>query len=139
MVAPGILNVLLHFVPFLKGVQNKASRGAKKIPGFLIGRRYYMVTDLLLLKIPEKSTLFERKSICTHRQLKQEIKKLFPNIDSEHTTWMTLKEKGYVIEFIIELTDPIDRIMVRIRGGKEGLQAIKIFCENFNCETLDYN
>jgi DNA-dependent RNA polymerase auxiliary subunit epsilon len=93
-----------------------------------------MVRDLVLLKVPGNS---DTKSICTHKHLKQEIKKLFPTIDCEHTTWMTLKDKYYVIEFITELADPINKIMARVRGGKEALKPLKIFCEAFNCQAVD--
>lgn len=104
-----------------------------------------MSWDVVVMKFPENFNNdwdnvpkdFKPETICTHEHLKNEIKKLLPNINHDDPSWMVLNGETYSIEFNVGADDPINCIMLHVRGGDEALQAIKIFCEKFNCDALD--
>jgi hypothetical protein len=105
-----------------------------------------MSWDVMVMKFPEGfdgdfenlSEDWEPEDICTHDYLKNEIKKLFPAIDNDDTTWMTLDEETFSMEFNVGDDDPINCITLHVRGtGQEALKSIKMFCEKLNCQALD--
>ena len=104
-----------------------------------------MSWDVTLMKLPDNfdgnwenlPEDFEPKIMCTQEYLQKEIKKLFPNINNDDPTWMILDEETFSIEFNVGNNDPINSIMLHVRGEQEALKAIKIFSEKFNCSAIE--
>ena len=80
---------------------------------------------------------FEAEAICTHEYLKNEIKKVLPEINNDDTAWMVLNGGSYSIEFNAGDDDPVRCITLYVRGGDEALKAIKLFCEKLACQAFD--
>ena len=103
-----------------------------------------MSWDVVIMRFPEgfsgdfeeMSDNWEPENMFTQDYFEVEIKKLFPDISGDKT-WMTLNAKKYSIEFNIGDNDPINNIMLHVRGGNEALQAIEMVCKKFNCKALD--
>jgi hypothetical protein len=62
---------------------------------------------------------------------------LLPEIDYSDPTWGVLESVEYSIEFNTGSKDPIDGIMLHIRGGGDPLVIIKLICEHTGWGALD--
>ncbi|MDR0525812.1 MAG: hypothetical protein LBG90_08090 [Spirochaetaceae bacterium] len=66
-----------------------------------------------------------------------EIKKIFPYINSNDENWLILDEETFSIEFNVGEDDPINNIMLHVRGEDEALKAIGLVCKKINLQAFD--
>jgi len=77
------------------------------------------------------------ENLCTHESLKSIIEEVFPTVNTDDTSWMTLNDKTYSIEFNVGDADPITTITLHVRGNDEALQSIRNISEKLNCKAFD--
>ena len=75
------------------------------------------------------------------------LRELFPEIDLSDPTWGDLEGPGYSIELNIGDKDPVESIMLHVRGGAEAIEPMRRLCEATgwramdmgDCEFLDFD
>ncbi|GAK57177.1 hypothetical protein U27_04142 [Candidatus Vecturithrix granuli] len=85
-------------------------------------------------KIPEN---FTPHALCSRKYFEDMVVALFPNIDNNDTSWMILQEESYSIEFNSGKDDPMESVMLHVRGDEKALNAIKKICEYTGWKALD--
>ncbi|MCL2141269.1 MAG: hypothetical protein FWH46_00075 [Methanimicrococcus sp.] len=88
-----------------------------------------MSWDVIVMRFPEGfdgdfdkiPNDWEPEELFYREYFLEEIKKIFPDINTEDETWLVLNAAAYSIEFNIGDNDPINSIMLHIRGGDEAI------------------
>jgi hypothetical protein len=65
------------------------------------------------------------------------LSSIVPEIDLHDPTWGELEGDGFSIEFNIGKDDPVDTIMLHIRGGNGAINVIEHICEKTGWRALD--
>lgn len=102
-----------------------------------------MSWDVLLIDVPEEiravaeiprdfdSALGPRADVLTR------LRALLPGIDLTDESWGILDGPGFSIEFSIGPKDPVDCIMLHVRGGDGALDPIRHLCQSTAWRALD--
>jgi hypothetical protein len=80
---------------------------------------------------------WEPEELFTHGFFVQEVKKIFPDIDDADANWLILEEKTFSLEFNMGDGDPVNSIMLHVRGSSEAVKAIGLLCGKFNLQAVD--
>jgi hypothetical protein len=62
---------------------------------------------------------------------------ILPHLDLTDPTWGRLDDDGFSIEFNIGDRDPVDAIMLHVRGGDSAIRVIQHVCEHTGWRALD--
>jgi hypothetical protein len=93
-----------------------------------------MSWDVLILNVPPEVSSVEElpddftSRLGSHEDVLKKIADAFPEIDLSDPTWGLLDGPDYSIEFNIGEKDPIDAIMLHVRGSDQALSAIETVC-----------
>jgi len=102
-----------------------------------------MSWDVLLLNVPDniksqndlpadfKSTLGITTDILST------LSAIAPEIDLHDPTWGVLEGDGFSIEFNIGRNNPIESIMLHVRGSNEAITTIERICKKTGWRALD--
>ena len=63
--------------------------------------------------------------------------RLLAEIDWSDPNWGIYKGGGFTIEFNVGKNDPIDHMMLHVRGGGDAIAAITHFARPLGCSALD--
>jgi hypothetical protein len=104
-----------------------------------------MSWDVLLMRFPEDfngdfdeiPNNWEPEELFTKDYFAKELNKIFPEINTEDKTWMTLDSETFSIELNIGDDEPISNIMLHVRGDDMAIHAIELLCKTFNLQALD--
>jgi hypothetical protein len=69
--------------------------------------------------------------------VRQQLSKLLPEIDWSDPTWGVYEGDGFSIEFNVGDDDPIDDMMLHVRGGGDAIAAIVSFARPLGWSALD--
>lgn len=69
--------------------------------------------------------------------VRRRLSELLPGIDWSDATWGIFEGNGFSIEFNVGNDDPIDNMMLHIRGGGDAVAAIVTFARPLGWSALD--
>jgi hypothetical protein len=69
--------------------------------------------------------------------VRQQISALLPGIDWSDPTWGVYEGDGFSIEFSVGDDDPIDAMMLHVRGGDDAISKIVTFTRPLGWSALD--
>jgi hypothetical protein len=69
--------------------------------------------------------------------VRQRLSELLPGVDWSDTTWGIYEGDGFSIEFNVGDDDPIENMMLHVRGGGEAIAAIAKFARPLGWSALD--
>ena len=112
-----------------------------------------MSWDVLILYVPPEIETAEQMGDDFHSELGprdrvlERLRGLFPEIDLSDPTWGDLEGPSYSIEFNIGDKDPVESIMLHVRGDDGSIDPIHRLCEATgwramdmgDCEFLDFD
>jgi len=82
-----------------------------------------------------------QKSDCdpigSHLYLRQRIADFLPGVDWSDQTWGIYDGSGFSIEFNVGKDEPIDSMMLHVRGGGDAISAITAFARPLGWSALD--
>lgn len=104
-----------------------------------------MSWDVLFQKMPENFTCldqvpedFQPEPLCTRAYYEKMVFQLFPKINPNgDKSWMILEGDGFSIEFNAELDDPLESLMLHVRGDQGALVAIRKICDYSGWKAID--
>lgn len=67
------------------------------------------------------------------------IAAILPGLDLSDPAWGILDGQDFSIEFNIGCSDPVDTIMLHVRGGEAAIDPIRHICEHTGWRALDLN
>jgi hypothetical protein len=70
-------------------------------------------------------------------EVRERIAALLPGVDWSDPTWGLYAGNGFSIEFNVGDDDPIDNVMLHIRGGGDAIAAIVMFARPLGWSALD--
>lgn len=81
---------------------------------------------------------YEPPPLCTRKELEEIVFRLFPGIlSNEEKTWFNLEGPDYSIEFDSGTEDPVDSVMLLVRGQAGALEPIRRFCDATGWRAVD--
>lgn len=81
---------------------------------------------------------YEPPPLCSRKELEKIVFRLFPRIQSnEEKTWFNLEGPDYSIEFDSGTEDPVDSVMLLVRGQATALEPIRRFCDATGWRAVD--
>ena len=104
-----------------------------------------MSWDVLLTVVPdgfgsieELPQGFRAPPIGRHGEVEDALRRAVPAIDLEDTSWGVIDGPGWLVEVNIGRADPVDAIMLHIRGGGDGaLPVVFQVAGELGCRPLD--
>lgn len=69
--------------------------------------------------------------------VRKQISSLLPGVDWSDPTWGCYEGDGFSIEFSVGADDPIDNMMLHVRGGGDAISAITKFARPLGWSALD--
>ena len=86
-------------------------------------------------EIPED---FEPGSLCSRDAYEKMVFELFPDIDeNDDRSWMSLTGDGYSIEFSAGSDDPVESLVLHVRGREAPMNVIKKICDYTGWKAID--
>lgn len=103
-----------------------------------------MSWDVYLMKIPENISSvvemgndFESQPLGNHEDILKVFKELFPTSDFTDPNWGMLDTEDYAVEFNISKSDPVDSIMLHIRGNDKSVEIVEGICKRTGWRAID--
>jgi hypothetical protein len=70
-------------------------------------------------------------------EVRQQVSSLLPGVDWSDPTWGIYGDDGFSIEFNVGKDDPIENMMLHVRGGGDAIAAITRFAKPLGWSALD--
>jgi hypothetical protein len=70
-------------------------------------------------------------------EVRQHVSLLLPGVDWSNPTWGIYGEDGFSIEFNVGKEDPIESMMLHVRGSGDAIAAITRFAKPLGLSALD--
>jgi hypothetical protein len=102
-----------------------------------------MSWDVILMSVPSVIVAVEdfpddfSSELGPQPQVLSTIAAILPDLDLTDPTWGILDGDDFSIEFNIGDGDPVDTIMLHVRGGDSAIRAIQHICEHTGWRALD--
>ena len=102
-----------------------------------------MSWDVLLMSVPPDITTTENlpndfsSELGPLPQVLSTIAAILPDLNLANPEWGILEGDGFHMEFNIGQRDPVDTIMLHVRGGDGALRSIHRICEHTGWRALD--
>jgi hypothetical protein len=88
-------------------------------------------------RTPEKLQESDLDPLGFAVEVLQRVSALLAEIDWSDPNWGIYKGGGFTIEFNVGKNDPIDHMMLHVRGGGDAIAAITHFARPLECSALD--
>ena len=102
-----------------------------------------MSWDVLLMNISESVARIEdlpqdfKNVLGSRADMLARLVALVPNLDLSDPSWGQLDHPSFSVEFNLGNEDPIDTVMLHVRGGDEAVQLIQTICEASGWRAYD--
>ena len=102
-----------------------------------------MSWDVLIFAAPPEIQTMEQMGADFHSELgpRDEVlgrlRRLFPEIDLSDPAWANLLGPGFAIELNIGDKDPVDSILLHVRGSDDAVGPIRQLCEATGWRAMD--
>jgi hypothetical protein len=102
-----------------------------------------MSWDVILYNLPSSVTSLEKyypqplPLLGSKSNVIRQLKEVFPDIRFSDPDWGYIERSNYSIEFNFGKEDPLDSLMLHVRGNENVIAAIRAICESASWRAFD--